>query len=631
MDYKILFKYLDTKIDNFKHTQGNKIFFTCPNINSHLVKEEKPTASFINGTDKMYCFVCGLKATFIDIVKLLEPEKKDWTDSKIISSIDGEANLNLYPELDMYMKNGWSIMRCPQNDKKPYPGIAFSEETHYDKAEWISWIDQKNNIAVRAGEVSKITVIDIDIYKKVEGEKEQIRLGLIMELDALDTLKQMSPHGGVHYFVEFDSEFKNKAGYGDIYLDIRNTNGYLLVQPSSLDTISYKFEDLKKKIQKLTPELKAKILALSTKKSEIITNTVVEPTLVQKTLEATPELQHNNLDGCCNDTFVQFAGVLKKLNVGHDIQKSILYYLNKNWLAKPQEPKAIDAMLGSIEGYKENEEQTAKSIVYEYLKEQKEITTAELLETKFNGERKKRELITKYLAEFVKEGKAVRIRPGHFMYKEKVVWEEGKEFVKEWINFKVPYFYNISNFLPGSIIIIGAPTGHGKTTLSMNMVKQFKEQGIKPYYLNLESTSGFQITAEQLGISMNDLYVPKEEVINPLHMELEKNVVTIIDFLDLSEDFTDTGTIMKYFREEMTRKSGILIILTQTRPSNNDWFAKDLICHVARLAARFVLDDDSGKYGHFEIDKMTFPIGNIRKATLHTQFDPNTKLLTLKQ
>ena len=76
-----LFEYLKKFFPEFEKTTKNGAYlFTCPNIQNHKYKGKSPSATIINGSDKITCFQCHFKGTFFDIVRLLEEDKKTWNN-----------------------------------------------------------------------------------------------------------------------------------------------------------------------------------------------------------------------------------------------------------------------------------------------------------------------------------------------------------------------------------------------------------------------------------------------------------------------------------------------------------------------------------------------------------------------
>jgi len=287
---------------------------------------------------------------------------------------------------------------------------------------------------------------------------------------------------------------------------------------------------------------------------------------------------------------------------------------------------AIDGMVGSLEGYKETVESTQEKAIMECCKLlQCDISAKDVKE----HTELKPNIINKYLAKLHKEGKLVRKGRGRYELKQQIEWvTEAQEFSSEY-KYKIPYFSDVAHFHNGDIILLGTPTGKGKTHIALNIIKRMKDQGITPYYISLESGSRHEKIAQQLGLSQKDYYISKESIDNPTQIEIEKSSFSICDWLYTGEDFAMTQSIFKYLADEMRRKGGILVVFTQLK-ENYDYFAVNLIKSFASFAARYIYDDSTGVIGHWEIDKIRDSKGHYQTARVDCSFSFETKLLTEK-
>ncbi len=86
-------KLYATDILQFK---GGKIIFSCPNKHNHHFKSDNPTATFIPNSDKINCLICGIKLTSYDVIRLLEPEKKNKSDAELTEYLISELQLEDY-------------------------------------------------------------------------------------------------------------------------------------------------------------------------------------------------------------------------------------------------------------------------------------------------------------------------------------------------------------------------------------------------------------------------------------------------------------------------------------------------------------------------------------------------------
>ena len=624
IDSEKFFTYLKNKIPNFvKTSKGGKVLFSCPKGETHKFQKDMPSMFPKSGCDKFYCGACGLTATIYDCVRLLEEDKKALTDGQIIEYLINTTKMELFPELDEYKKYGWSLIPIAKNGKVPLEK-SWTSQTHYEKSDWLNWINQGLNLGVRTGEVSRIVVIDADLKIAPTPEFEEI----YKELTASKTLTQNSPQGK-HFVFLYDKDLKQTVKIKGVTIDIRNDGGQFLVSPSKINNVSYNWVNLGSEIKSIPENIKAKLLSVN-KVDEGRNEKLLEEThLSSKLINPAFKLITNNEGTYVNDAFVHIGGKLIKFLPPKDVEE-VLYILNKDLVDNPMPSFAIKSMVGSLEGYKQTEEETQAHSIYDACKLiQVDISAKDIIEHVFPGEKNKRAIVDKYLIQFHKEGKLVRPRRGRYDIKEAVEWTDEPSVVSGLIKFDMPYFSNISQFRMGDILLLGAPQGYGKTHIAMNIIKQLREQQIKPYYISLETASRHQVIAEQLGLVKKDYYISKNPIDNPIQVELEPNAITLLDWIYTGEDFSATLSIFKHLNDEMNRKKGILIVFTQLK-ENYDYFAVNLIKSFPSFAARFIYDSEDRLVSHFQIDKIREPIGNYSTAIIETVFNSETKELKLK-
>jgi len=609
-----IFDYLSKKIPNFIKTRKAKsgeLLFTCPNIANHKFSSKSPSATFIPNTSKISCLICSWKGTMFDAIRILEEDKHNQTDAQITDYLIGLLHLDIYTELNAYYNYGFALIPLLQNSKMPFEK-GWTESLHKDKVQGIKWLNNNLNIGIRTGEVNKITVIDVDLKVAPTPQVEEI----YKELNALATLTQDTPHGK-HFVVKYDKELEQTTNIGGLHIDIRNDGGQIVAAPSQIDNNSYKWKNLGAEIKSITPELKTKLLELMKIKN---TNSIEIPETINP---AEPlKLKNNNLDGCCNDTFISIGGMLiKQLTPEHT--EYVLNIMNKYLLENPMPASAIKAMLNSLAEYKGNDDETYERVMYDYLKlMQTDVTPRDIIDnTKLS-----RAIVDKYLSKFVKEGKAVRLGRGRYQYKEKIEWlDNTPERVQEY-KYKIPFFNDVAVFQDKDVILLGAKTNDGKTTIALNMIKEMIVQGVKPYYIYSEAGSRWQKTSEYLGIT-GKYYRTYHE--NPLAIELEYNAFSIIDWLHLEHKET-TDTVLKHLNDELERKGGILVIFTQLK-TTSEFFAPNLIDHYPTFAARLIQDNESKTESHFDISKIKEPRGNYTSYILSCTFNPETKIFQRKE
>ena len=604
-----LFLYLEKKIPTFVKTRKAKtgeLLFTCPNIANHKYKSA-PSATFIPGTTKISCLICGWKGTMFDAIRILEEDKHNKTDAEITDYLIGLLHLDMYTELNEYQKYGFALIPLLQNSKAAFEK-GWTESQHRDKVQWIKWLNNNLNIGIRTGEVNGITVIDADFKTAPAGFED-----IYKELIALNTLMQDTPHGK-HFIIKYDKELQQTTKIGGIHLDIRNDGGQIVAAPSQIDNISYKWVNLGVEIKSITPELKTKLLELMKVQN---TNSIEIP---EKSTEPL-KLKNNNLDGCCNDTFISIGGMLIK-QLSPEQTEFTLSIMNKYLLENPMPSTAIKAMLNSLSEYKGTDEGTYEQTIYDYMKlMQTDVTPRDVIE----NTKLPRNVVDKYLSKFVKDGKAVRLGRGRYQYKDKIEWSDtAPESVAEY-KYKIPLFNDIAIFQDKDVILLGAKTNDGKTTVALNMIKEMITQGVKPYYIYSEAGSRFQKTSQLIGITGKYYHTYHE---NPLAIELEYNAFSIIDWLHL-EHKESTDTTLKHLNDELQRKGGILVIFTQLKQTS-EFFAPNLIDHYPTFAARLIQDNDSKTLSHFDIQKIKEPRGNFCTYQLQCEYNVETRIFKLK-
>ena len=174
-------------------------------------------------------------------------------------------------------------------------------------------------------------------------------------------------------------------------------------------------------------------------------------------------------------------------------------------------------------------------------------------------------------------------------------------------------------------MVLGSKTKFGKTTIAMNLVKAFVDQGIKPYYISLETGSRFVKTATKLGLKEGDFYW--DFLADPTKIELEQNGVTILDWL-LIEDKAATDTVLKHFVEQLHKTQGFLIIFMQLKTDGN-WFAPNMVEQFPALAAKYLYDKEAdGTYGKWQVEAVREPKFKTKKIAIPCLYDFGTRILT---
>ncbi|MGD2071858.1 MAG: bifunctional DNA primase/polymerase, partial [Candidatus Thorarchaeota archaeon] len=483
-------------------------------------------------------------------------------------------------------------------DKIPYQGKNWSQKSCKDIKAWQDWVNSELNIAVRCGEKSNITVIDVDFLSQKEADiintgedREKIK-----ELKALKekreqtfnqkykslfdkTVIQDTKNKGYHYIYMYDNELPKSSFTTEegIHFDVETDGGYCLIEPSIVAGKERKI--MGDTIVEMNWDLKEFLLNnISKKKIERKKEEKYEPIEPDENM-----LTFENLNGNRNNTFVHLGGILRKRYPLKDVDYLLRTF---NRLLDKQVPShELDAMLGQIAKYKNVDKQELMNKIWEYIYKHSEATARDLV-AYFKAEEKEIKDILSYLME---ENKIFK-QKGLYKAVKKANWkEEFVDYVKV-VPYNVPYFQDYNVFRTGDMICIGGRPGVGKTHLAMNIIKKFVEQGIKPYYLGSESRSRFLKIAMELGMKETDFFW--DTSYEPEKIELEDNAITIIDWL-LPEDFATTANVYKQFQKQLDKHNGLCIIFSQLK-EDDKFYAETQLIMFASIACKYFYTETNG-------------------------------------
>jgi len=630
MDIKNIIDYLKVKVPNFtSQIKKTSYLFTCPNIKNHGFSGDAPTATFINGTDKIHCLQCDIKLNIYQVVKLLEPDKKDWEDSKITNYLLGVCNIDMYSELVQYEKYGWFLFPLEPNSKAPVEKQSWKKVSTQDKLQWIGWLEKGYNIAVNC-ELSKIFVVGIDVkdLDKLSEEQKIKRNEILDLLDKTKTLIQNSASGGKHYIFNPVDCFGNWANIGGIQIDIRTVGGQSVIQPSKYLGKEYRWYNIGDKIKDLPEDLKTLLLELPKNKLEAVKFESIDAPKIS-TLDA-GEGRNNNL--------TSIGGIIiNKFPDKPEIAEWFMQLINQKFHNPPLSNFEVKNIAQSLKGYKNIEGLTQKEAVLGYMRQMNiPINTKDILEN-LPGIKLNSALVNKYFSELAKDGVIVHWSRGYYKIKELLEWTTQYPKKGRVYEYKMPYFNHLMEFESSDILLLGGMPGGGKSHIAINMLKQMIDQGCKPYYVSLESGSRYGKIAEKLGLvdSKDSLKFYIKEHNNPLNISLVENAFTVIDWLNINE-FEKTAQVHEYFKNEMQNKGGILVIFTQLKKGGRegegayDFFAPNLAEQFPSFTAKYAFDNTDRTEGHWQVSKLRDPRGNFWNARVDCEYNPETKLFTAK-
>ncbi|MEK6880092.1 MAG: bifunctional DNA primase/polymerase [Nanoarchaeota archaeon] len=629
--------YLQKNITNFS-MERNRSMFTCPECKQLSASLFPPTSYNI----RCYTPGCGEKGNIGDIFDLSRKldfnNDKNLTEQDIAEYLIIDLKIKITGEinslLEKYQKWGWSLFPVVKDTKTPAQK-GWTEKTHKDINEWQGWVNNSSGLGVKCGKDSNVIGIDIDLITKEEAEiwqmgtatktieeiitKKETNLKKLKELNLFpDTVTQDSGWKGIHFFYQYDVDIpKSSFNYEGLHFDIQSDGGYILVEPSS-----YKGKGRIIKgdiIQPLSPETKKFLLEHIKKPSDLKVEDVIIP-------EGSEGLK--NLDGNRNNTFISLMGQFRKYMPLENVERSA-HLISQQFLERPMPAKEIKAMVQQIDKYHSADIDTIGEKILEHLKI---VDVAHIKDIKecLGFDRKDLEKSIKNLLDIKK---IYKIKKDLYQILENTVWREDFLNTGKPLGFKVPYFENVAHFDSGSMIVIGAVSGTGKTVLSMNWVDQFVKQNICPYLISTEAGSKFGKTAQALGLKESDF---KFIVTNdPSKISFPKNSVVIVDWLKAkNSEYQKTETLYESFNDKLVENGGLLIIFAQLKRETKLFYAEDMVSHFGALVAKFLypqvngVEDNSKPY--FKTEKIRDSKTNQQYLTIPLQYNYDTKIVSLK-
>jgi len=605
--------YLALKIDGFKtESSAKKIWFKCPKCRINRRCYLMPDMS-----NSITCISCGFTTkTILDVVRLLEDDKREYSDKDIIKYLIELFNLKVISEdtvnehFDFYIKHGFDLVPIVRNDKRPIEK-EWQNKEHKDKDEWKTWLEQGLNIGIKTGIRSKITVIDIDIKPAPEELKKYFVDAIVQETQ-----------NGYHLIYLYSSDLPKTAfNYKEGHVDIENNGGQVVVFPSIANNCRRTFEDISKELKPIPEDFK-KFLLENTKNRTLTSfgNGIKENIVVgENELGVVKE-------GGRNNTLIHIGGVLrKKLNLTDT--SYVLNFINKNFCKPSLDKKDLGNIIGQLDKYVSLDEQGLAQRIIDYLKIAEEANTTDLKE--ITGESK--ENVKKACSYLINEGFIIKKRTYYHIIK-KIEWKDTFMDDGKPIDYEMPYFEDLMQFREGDITVIGAKSKVGKTHIALNIIKRLIKQGKKPYYINLESGNRFSIISRSLCLAEKEFWNATH--FSPEEIDIEKNSITIIDWL-LPKDYSETDKLFQNFTKQLLKNGGNLIIFVQLK-TNGEFFAENMIAMFPAFVCRYFYCLGENKVedptkGYFQVDYIREAKGSFKQGKIPCRYDWSSKELIMEE
>ena len=607
-DYVI--DYLKARIPDFVQS-NHKGLFTCPKCKQLSANVYPPKSGIV------HCFTpsCGKQGDIFDICRALDFAGQDIPDEDLADLLIQELGIKTDNEinswLQKYEKWGWSLVPVEANSKRANIEKNWQNKEHKSIVEWRDWIAAGLNVGINGGKISNVTLIDLDTKEIPEELKKHLD----------ETLTQTTTKG-YHLVYLYEPDLPScdlRDTPCKLPIEIRSDGGFqTVIYPSVVEDKERKWND-KEPIQ-MPIELK----------QWLINRVVVKEEAKQIIQEATPaeilaDLKIKGLDGKCNSSFLKVGGLLRKqLNLSQT--EYALGLLNDLLLDTPMPKKDLKNMVKELSKYSSADYNVLTKQILEYLTKHNECSARDLQDV-LKAEKKD---IMECLAQLMLDSKAYKQRT---LYKiiQKPDWKQ--EFLQESqvLEYNVPYFQDVAVFRRGDMICLGAGTGIGKGHISMNIIKKYVEQGIKPYYVSSEPGNRFAQIAMTLGLKEGDFNFINHY--HPEQLELEDDAVTIYDWI-LPEEFSGTANLYKIFAKQLDRHAGLLYVFSQLNDSG-EFYASSMVRFFSSFAVKYFYTKVNGVTDnvntYFKTNKIREAKGSIQEVTIPTKFNPDTKELELRK
>jgi len=607
----VLVEYLNALLNT--KIKGDKKEFECP------ICHKEQALLYPNNLTKFYCNhpECNFKGDVFDLIK--KTKNPDFSDDDIADYLSHKFKIEIKDDINellkMYEKNNFCLFPLEPESKNPQKGFMWLDKVYKDSKIWTEWVERGYGLALRLGKISNVIAIDVDDDKTYEKMKDML---------GEDTLIQETKRGKHWIFIYdevFDTvnhvNFRSKNGYD---MELRGNNAYIAIAPTSAEGEIRKWNN--KKIKPMPKELKEFLLANIDKDTKNVEEEIQEAI-------NTGDLGSGikGMDGRCNDTFIAMGGILRK-QLTIDKTKYALEVFNKS-LDAPMPDKDIRAIVRQLGKYQTYDKEELAQEVLKRLEIIKEASAFQIASS-IKKEQKDIEDVLKHLED---ENKIVALNGRKFQLLEDVEWTHAKDEMGVPIDFRMPFFNEYARFNKGGMIIIGSPTGRGKSHITGNIIKQLWNQGIVTHLLNTESDSGIGRITHHLKIPNKAYVVPKKNVRHPMDVELKDNAVTIIDWLKMKDgDFTKTDNTFEHFSNQLKKHSGFMVIFTQIRTTNNEFFAPDQVMSYGALVAKYLWGNNGidGENTYFQTIKIRDSKIGKQFITIPTYFNQDTKIIEVR-
>ena len=329
----------------------------------------------------------------------------------------------------------------------------------------------KANIAIMTGKINGITVIDLDLYKLDDKQKEELN----KLLPEVFTPTVISPSNGVHRYFKYHPDIPNKS---DILqaVDTRNDGGYIIAPPSMNGSgtkyVWHKKANIKDTVFRSLNNTYINSLLLYNNYNTIYTN--------RGKAQAPTDINRHQLTSTDNKV-KEHARDETIFHVGHCLERGgmpigeiyeILRLIGIHGCVEPFPKKEIDAKINSIMKRKKSRSRAWQEEIEDLLVTSSGVVTTSIvfnwLQVTSRDEKKAVALAMRRLADKGLLKKSSTVAGQYRIVSKDSTIRDWKNAKTETIDFNLPLGMGEAiRVRPGSIILFAGVTNSGKSAFSM--------------------------------------------------------------------------------------------------------------------------------------------------------------------
>lgn len=457
-----------------------------------------------------------------------------------------------------YAKKGFSVIPILQGDKKaavPWSEYQKRRATPEEIAEWWhQW--PKANVGIVTGQISDLTVIDLDKYKPDYNPETELQY-----FDGLITPTAVSPNEGNHLYCKNVNGITIGAGILPA-VDVRGEGGYIVAPPSvNGNGKPYKWVISLDEAELAAPPASFLKLALINKSTLYREST----SIVHKDQSTGVHNAYKCLhEGNRNSDIFSIANALAKGGLKFEMSSQVIDILAKN-ATPPYDGKEAYESLKSAYSRKENRERNIHEEVREYILDQKSlhevhISSSSCLQSLQLSTRLEKRAAYQALARLCDIEKLIEKhgdRRGEYRIidnnKEQAMMDLFTESEIVEVPVKLPINLNdLCVISPGNICVVAGSKSAGKTALLMN-VAWANQNGFKIVYLNSEMhESEFKKRMKKFA-PLSKWKITGYSCHNNFdqYIESDPNTIYIVDYLEVHDNFYEIAKPIRKIHEKL--------------------------------------------------------------------------------